>query len=471
MKKITVVSLGPGSRDYLTLGALSCIKSAKKLILRTDHCDAARYLVEQGIGYESLDFLHEECEDFDELNERAAKHILAAAKKTDVVYAVFDARTDETVAQLKTLADVNLLCGVPASEPFLCAAGESDVRICPAYSVPPLSGNEKLLLTELDSKLLAGDVKLRIIDLYGDEADVLFFDPVKDGEARVPRTIVLCDLDRQKHYDHTCAALVKPKPLTQKERYTFMDLVHIMRILRGENGCDWDREQTHISLRQYLIEEAYETCAAIDEEDWPHAADELGDVLLQVVFQADIGQTCGTMSLSDITTAICQKMIRRHPHIFGDPNTPHDWETIKKQERGETDDDSALSGISSALPALIRAEKVKKKASAAGFDYKDALEAVQVVHEEAEEVRQALTGQGNIEEEIGDLLFACVNIARLSGIESETALLKASEKFEKRFRMMEKLIKLDGKSLKGLTADDFRVYWNCSKHRLDTGVD
>ncbi len=247
--------------------------------------------------------------------------------------------------------------------------------------------------------------------------------------------------------------------------------MEILQILRGENGCPWDKEQTHESLRPYLIEEAYETAAAIDGGEEMHIADELGDVLLQVVFQANIGAQYGTFELSDITTAICKKMIKRHPHIFSDvhvdsaKDVADNWEEIKRKERGLTTQTASLMDVSPALPPLMRAEKVQKKAAQVRFDFDSPIQALQKVHEEADEVLEELKNGRDPSEELGNLFFSCVNTARLSGVESETALMGAVEKFIRRFQTMEIMIKSDGKAFEGLTTAEMDVYWNRSKHR------
>ena len=472
--KITVVSLGPGSRELLTLGAVDTLKKAKKIILRTRVCcGAADYLAEIGLSFDTLDFLHEECEDFDELITRAVQYLLDEAEKQDLCYAVFDAAADETVAALRARADVTVLPGVPLSSPFLAAApAQSKIEIQTASSLEVTSIQNPLLILECDSKMLAGSCKLQLLAWYDADQPVLFFPPGQ-GSPRVFRTVPLAGLDRQPRYDHTCAALLPALALTERKRFDFYDLVRVMAILRGEDGCPWDREQTHESLRKYLIEEAYETAAAIDEEDWEHVADELGDVLLQVVFQANIARQYGTFELSDITSDICRKMIHRHRHIFGSDHceTAEDvlvnWEKIKKEERGYKTQGEVLQGVSRGLPPLVRAAKVQKKARDVGFDWNDPRDALEKVHEEAREVLAELE-KGNperLEMEVGDLFFACVNAARLAGVDAEGALQKATEKFISRFVAMEKAILQDGKCFQGLTLSEMDVYWESSKQR------
>ena len=477
MNAITVVSLGPGPREYLTLGAVDALKKAQgngdKLILRTAlRCDAADYLREIGLSFDTLDFLHEECEDFDELNARAAEYLLAQAGQRPVCYAVFDASADETVFALRQKAPVLALAGVPLSAPLLAAAPRQEkAEIQLASGLEITSIQNPLLILECDSRMLMGECKLKLLDWYDPDREALFFPP-SDAPVRVFQRMPLADLDRQPKYDHTCAVLIPPQPLVDKKRFDFYDLVRVMGILRGDNGCPWDKEQTHETLRKYLIEEAYETAAAIDEGDWDHVADELGDVLLQVVFQANIGRQYGTLELSDITSHICRKMIARHRHIFG---TDHcemaedvlkNWEKIKKEERGYETQTDVLRGVPVGLPPLMRAAKVQKKAGDVGFDWDDPRKALDKAQEEIGEVRRELDANGpDLEKELGDLFFACVSAARLAGVDAEGALQKATETFISRFSSMENAILQAGKRFQDLTLSEMDVYWEGSKKR------
>lgn len=474
MSKITVISLGPGPREHLTLGALSALEKAEKVVLRTEKCDAAAYLREKGISFDTLDHLHETCDDFEELAENAAREVLKVAENAPVCYAVFDAGNDETVRLLmQHTTDIAILPGMPLSAPLLSQLPQEKTEIQTAAALSVTGTQNPLLILELDSRMLAGECKLQLLSWYDADTEVYFFPPAA-GAKRSFVKIPLCDMDRQKAYDHTAALLIPMQTLENKARYDFYDLVQVMGILRGENGCPWDKEQTHETLRKYLIEEAYETAAAIDDEDWLAVADELGDVLLQVVFQASIGAQYGTFELSDITTAICKKMIHRHRHIFGSDHceTAEDvvdnWEKIKKEERGFKTQSEVLQGVTRGLAPLMRAAKVQKKARDVGFDWDDPMEALQKVHEEADEVADAIREKNaaHLEEELGDLFFSCVNVSRLCGVEAETALQRATEKFVNRFTAMENAILRDGKCLKDLTLSEMDVYWNSSKQGL-----
>ncbi len=471
MKNITVVSLGPGSREMLTLGALEAMKKAEKLVLRTGRCDAAVYLRENGVSFDTLDDLHETCEDFDELCAAAAARLKGLAEKSRVCYAVLDAAADETVSALQAEVSLTMLPGVPLSAPFLSALPQEKVEVQTASRLELTGVQNPLLILECDNRMLMGQCKLALLNWYAPDARVFFFPPSQQA-ARTYEEILLEDLDRQKRYDHTCAVLIPALPAEKRTRFDFYDLVRIMARLRGEGGCPWDREQTHESLRPYLIEEAYETAAAIDEQDWLHVADELGDVLLQVVFQANIGEQYATFSLSDVTTAICRKMMERHRHIFGEDRcgSAHEvadnWEKIKKAQRGYATQGEVLENVSRQLPALMRAEKVQQKARQVGFDWDDPRDALKKVAEESGEVLEALAegDEGHLREECGDLLFACVNAVRLAGEESECCLGQAADKFVRRFVRMEKAILADGKALEDLTINEMDVYWDRIKH-------
>ena len=431
MNEITVVSLGV-SADGLTLGALEAMKQAKQLILRTAQTPAAAYLDRQGIAYSSLDPLYETAEDFDSLNAALAGAVLEAADTAPLVYAVLDAQWDESVRLLmeKVPERLRLLPGAGLFD--VLRLRYPDARVCAADALPGALGDEELLVVEIDSALLAGEIKLRLIDWFGADCPCTWYAPSGDSR-RAGKQIALQDLDRQRRYDHTAALYIAPQPLIRKERFTVQDLVRIMAILRGPGGCPWDRAQTHESLRPYLIEEAYEVTQAIREEDWLHTADELGDVLLQVVFQANIGDQYGTLTLSDVTTAICRKMIHRHPHIFSDvqADTPEavtrNWEAIKREERGQKDIADVLADIPASLPPLMRAQKVLRKVGEAG-----AVNEADIYERIGKTLDRVKAGDKDAGRLLGGLLFDCVSLAQLRGVDCETALADVTDAFVRR---------------------------------------
>lgn len=237
-------------------------------------------------------------------------------------------------------------------------------------------------------------------------------------------------------------------------------LLDVMRRLRDpKTGCEWDTVQTFQTIAPYTIEEAYEVADAIERKDMDGLKDELGDLLLQVVFHSQIATDEGHFSFDDVVDTICQKMIRRHPHIFGKAKDTPGWEQIKAEERAETGKSSALDGVAMALPALLRAQKIQKRASRVGFDWPDKSPVKAKLLEELEEVEQAET-QDHIHEEIGDLLFSAVNLSRHYGVDAEQALADATRKFSKRFNKVEDTVARD---MKEMSIGELEEEWQKAK--------
>lgn len=254
-----------------------------------------------------------------------------------------------------------------------------------------------------------------------------------------------------------------------KDKYNVNDLVRIMEILRAPDGCMWDQAQDHHSIRQNFIEETYEVCEAIDDNDTDHLKEELGDVLLQVVFHTQMEKEKGVFDLNDVADGVCKKLIFRHPHIFGDVKVGStdeilsNWDDLKRKEKKQETDTSTLESVSKSLPSLIRAQKLQKKAAKVGFDWPDVSGALDKVEEELAEVRAAINGNGDIEEEIGDLIFAVTNVSRFVKVDSERAAEKTCNKFVRRFADMEKQAAAEGKNLSDLTLSELDALWDKAK--------
>ncbi|WP_225421059.1 nucleoside triphosphate pyrophosphohydrolase [Sphingomonas parva] len=241
------------------------------------------------------------------------------------------------------------------------------------------------------------------------------------------------------------------------------ELVAIMRRLRDpENGCAWDREQTFETIAPYTIEEAYEVADAIARGDMADLRDELGDLQLQVVYHSRIAEERGAFSIDDVIAGICAKMIRRHPHIFGDAGESPGWEALKAAERGVREDRSALAHVARALPALKRAEKIQARAARVGFDWPDVSGPRAKIDEEIAEI-EAAASDAEREAELGDLLFSVVNYARHLGIDPEAALRGATDRFEQRFRKVEEIA---DKSLKEMDLEGLEALWQQAKKAL-----
>ena len=249
--------------------------------------------------------------------------------------------------------------------------------------------------------------------------------------------------------------------------YSLEDLLHLMSRLRDpQYGCPWDIKQTYATIVPHTLEEAYEVADAIENGDLDALKDELGDLLLQVVFHSQMASEIGQFDFNDVVSSICEKMVRRHPHVFGEQDAtpksiPDSWESIKATEREAGSDNSALAGVARALPALLRAQKIQKRAARTGFDWPDQSGARDKIIEELEEVTTATSAE-HVAEEIGDLLFAVVNFARFHEVDAETALKAASAKFERRFRDMEVSA---GDAFPALSLDEKELLWQQAKSK------
>ena len=259
----------------------------------------------------------------------------------------------------------------------------------------------------------------------------------------------------------------------QKPQYTIADLQEIVRLLRSPEGCPWDKEQTHTSIRNDFLEEAYEAVEAIDLLDMPLMREELGDVLLQVVFHCSLAEEEQQFDFAAVCDEICKKLIVRHPHVFGDVHAADtdtvlkNWDAIKKETKGQETYADTLRSVAKSLPALTRAQKIGKRAARAGMDFEDAAAAFDCVRAERAELQAAITegDKAMMEEELGDLLFSCVNTARHLGIDAEEALTRATEKFTERFAATEQLVNAQGMHMPDLSIEELDVYWALAKEQ------
>ena len=255
----------------------------------------------------------------------------------------------------------------------------------------------------------------------------------------------------------------------RKPRYDYNDLLEIIRLLRSPEGCPWDKVQTHESIRRGLLEEAYEAAEAIDAHDTDLLKEELGDVLMQVVFHADIEKDAGHFDMDDVCDGVVKKLLFRHPHVFGaaHEDSPESvlvsWDKLKRREKGQKTTADALDAVARSLPGLWRAEKLQKKAADAGFDWPDVQGALDKLDEETAELRQAVAENGDVSGELGDVLFAAVKVGRFCGVDPEEAITLTCEKFIRRFRAMERSALAQGREPDTLTLDEMTVLWNEAK--------
>lgn len=466
---ITVIGCGIDVQD-ISQRAWQIMLDCDKLVLQTDKLDIFTH-INKLREVLTCDSFYESCEDFDGLSQAIADHLCSL--EGEVCYAVFGSGLDDTAVKaisehcnkagvpFKLIAGVSLAdkacaeCGLVGAKRVLTATEACDAGF---------DAKDMLVITGIDSALIAGRIKCRLLDRYDGEQEAYVFD--HNGVKRIE----LYQMDRLDGFYHTTALVVPPLRFEELTSYGTDDLLHIMRTLRAPNGCPWDKEQTHQSLARYLIEEAYEVADAVENDDPYSLADELGDVLLQVVFHAQIASEHADFTYDDSVNAVCKKMIERHPHIFGNVKADTaeqvlaNWESIKKEQRKQTDSE-VLKSIPRSLPALMRAEKAGDKARHAGFDFENKQEALLKLKEEIEEFILVMENdRESAKEEMGDLLFSAVNLARKCGIQPEMALNKATDKFIDRFCRVEDAVNADGYRLSDIDMKTFDEYWDRLKH-------
>ena len=459
---IAIVGLG-WEAGQLTLEAAELLKGGARVVLHTERCGCAEWLREQHIGFETLDALYESCEDFDEHVSAAVSAVLGMAETSDVVYGVADVRDRTAAALARRVEDQVRVIPGPPVDGVLLPFAEGEIRAVEAsdWENFHLTPRENCLIRELDNRELAAEVKLRLMAVYPEESEVWV---ANAGEA--PVRMPLYELDRCQRYDHRmCVMVPAQRSLTELERYDFEHLNELMRVLCGPGGCPWDRAQTHESLRTCILEEAYEVMDAIDAGDMDHLYDELGDVLLQVALNAEIARRHGEFDISDVTTAICEKMIHRHTHIFGSDHVEDAdevldlWSRNKMAERGQSTHTEAMRDVTRTLPALLRGVKVLKRASEAGMGDADLR---QTVDRCADRLR-SLPGAEDPEAWLGEALLDVASAARQMKLDPEIALNRAINRLIERFEAMERKALDAGERLEELPADRLKVYWDCVK--------
>jgi tetrapyrrole methylase family protein/MazG family protein len=477
--KITIVGLGPGKEDEITLGALKALEQGHRVILRTGLHGIVPFLKEHGIKFSTLDDVYDISESFDDIYPEMIKRIAAAAEEGDVVLGlpghpmVGERLTFELLKELKEpVYQIEIVPGISRADALLALVRKSGVeglKILAADELPAAQLDPGLVtvITGVHNNIVASELKLSLLNVYPPDVKIHLSRQNHQGEL-ISEEIPLHTLDHSREFDHTCCIYVPSLGLRELTAYQFRHLVEIMEMLRAPEGCPWDREQDHVTLKQYLIEETYEVLEAIDLQNMDKLAEELGDVMLQVVFHAQVASERGEFGIGDVITGVCQKMIDRHPHIFGDVKVSssddvlNNWESIKKEEKGFKSHTQVLKDVPSNLPALMRSFKVQKKAAQAGFDWDDVEDAMIKVEEELRELKEVYQEgpEEKVKEELGDLLFAVVNVCRFLKQEPELALTATTEKFIKRFAYIEENAV---KPLEEMTLEEMDSLWNQAK--------
>ena len=478
---LKIMGLGPGAYEALTIGALKELKNNKNIYFRTEKHPTVDFLKDEGIKFESYDHAYEKYDSFDDVYKYIAEDLITKIKDDeDLIYAVpgHPLVAEKSVINLIELCkENNIQYEVLPAVSFVDAMMEAlqvdpieGVKIIDAFDMKNQILDKRVgtIITQVYNNFIASEVKLRLLEGYEDNTEIIFVRAAGVEGLESIRKIPLYELDWQEDIDYLTSIYI-PKDLGNKK--DFQDLLDIIETLRNPGGCPWDREQTHESLKSALLEECYEVIDAIENEDEDALIEELGDVLLQVVFHASIGKEDGYFDIMDVIGGISNKMINRHPHVFGneEANTSEqvlvNWDEIKKEEKGIKTLTEEMQNIAKSLPATTRAYKVQKKAKKVGFDWNDVNYAMDKVKEELNEIKEVYNCEDKsiIEGEVGDLLFACINVARFLEVDGELALDKTIKKFIKRFSYIENEAIKNNKNLKDMTLEEMDKLWEEAK--------
>ncbi|MDK0571972.1 nucleoside triphosphate pyrophosphohydrolase [Clostridium perfringens] len=478
---LKIMGLGPGAYEALTIGALKELKNNKNIYFRTEKHPTVDFLKDEGIKFESYDHAYEKYDSFDDVYKYIAEDLITKIKDDeDLIYAVpgHPLVAEKSVINLIELCkENNIQYEVLPAVSFVDAMMEAlqvdpieGVKIIDAFDMKNQILDKRVgtIITQVYNNFIASEVKLRLLEGYEDDTEIIFVRAAGVEGLESIRKIPLYELDWQEDIDYLTSIYI-PKDLGNKK--DFQDLLDIIETLRNPGGCPWDREQTHESLKSALLEECYEVIDAIENEDEDALIEELGDVLLQVVFHASIGKEDGYFDIMDVIGGISNKMINRHPHVFGneEANTSEqvlvNWDEIKKEEKGIKTLTEEMQNIAKSLPATTRAYKVQKKAKKVGFDWYDVNCAMDKVKEELNEIKEVYNCEDKsiIEGEVGDLLFACINVARFLEVDGELALDKTIKKFINRFSYIENEAIKNNKNLKDMTLEEMDKLWEEAK--------
>lgn len=488
---LTIVGLGPGAADHLSLETLRLLED-RFVILRTEIHPTVAELQRRGISYISCDTWYEKEATFEDVYEKISSFVLEQARDKDVVYGVPGSPlvAERTVVLLREKAKMH---GIPLTiKPAMSFLDLSytklgidpidGLRIVDARDFTALAdaGQYPMIVTQVYDRVVASDMKLALMDILPDET-VLYFLRNLGLEDEECREVPLFEIDRQPVINHLTSVFIPRQPedtneywkrfplLKRKTQFDVRPLADVMQVLREPGGCPWDREQDFDTIRANLIEECYEFLEAVDNKDTRGMAEELGDILMQVVFHSRMAEEKQLFTLQDVIDGVTDKLIERHPHVFGTVRVANseevltNWEAIKLQEKPERE--RVLDGIYKGLPSLLRAHKIQKRVAKVGFDWTETEAVKQKVLEEWKEFNEAvlLQNQDEMEKELGDLYFSLVNFARHLGLESETALNRCNNRFSARFGYVEKRVMESGKKWSDYTLKELDRFWDEAK--------
>ncbi len=479
---IVLLGLGPGGAELLTRQAWDRINSSTRLYLRTIQHPVVSSLPEN-LDVRSFDHLYETGESFEEVYSQIVEQVLALGETAEgVVYAVpghpfiAEATCPEIYRRaLEQGIPIEVVNGLSFLEPVMSALGLDpfpqmtlmDALELARLHVPPFPPNAPALIAQIHSQAVASDVKLTLMASYPDEYPVKLVHAA-GTKSELVESLALYEIDRSPHIGLLTVLYLPPlHPASSFEAFQ-----EIIAHLRAPEGCPWDRQQTHQTLRTHLLEEAYEVLSALDADDPLAMREEFGDLLLQIVLHAQIASEYGEFNMADVLQGIHTKIVRRHPHVFGDLSLQdvqgvlHNWEKLKEAERVENgkSEASLLDGVALALPALVQAYEYQDRAARVGFDWSKIEGVYEKLEEEIAEVKAASDDSGRFAE-VGDLLFAVVNLARWLKVDAESALREANQRFRQRFAQIEAGARAQGRSVADLSLDEMESLWQNAKQK------
>ncbi len=478
---LTIVGLGPGSPELVSRSAWELLTGSKVVYFRTGQHPVHDALPPQ-VELKTFDHLYEEIDDFDGVYTSIVNKIHDEVRgNPPVVYAVpGDPMIGEaTVSALLRLASeenlsVRVLHGISFIEPCLGLLGLDaldglsvhDALEIAGRNNPPFPPDTPALVGQLYSKLVAADVKLTLLNQYPPEHPTTLLH-MAGTNVGWSENLPLAEIDHSESIGYMTTLFLPELPVES----AFENFQETVAHLRAPDGCPWDIKQTHLSLRNHLMEEAYEALQALDDEDMEALQEELGDLLLQIVLHAQIATEEGFFTTSDVIASIQSKIIRRHPHVFADLDVEDvgqvllNWEALKEAEReNDGSEKGILDGVPIDLPALTQAEEIQARVARVGFDWPHIDGALQKLKEELAEVQEAKEDE-HVAWEIGDLLFAVVNYARWRGVDPEAALREANRRFRRRFTDVEGQARVEERKLSDLTIDELEEFWQTAKKR------
>ncbi|MFC5468591.1 nucleoside triphosphate pyrophosphohydrolase [Cohnella suwonensis] len=486
---ITIVGLGSGGEDQLTLGILKTLERSSLRFARTADHPAIADLATRGIVFESFDRIYESNDSFEAVYEAIASELLNVAANnpsTPVVYAVpgHPMVAERAVQLLRERAPAdNIALTILGGESFLDQAftrlGFDPIEGFQLLDAAGLSREHlrprlHTVIGQVYDAFTASEVKLTLMGVYPDDHEVVVAQALGIRNQESIHTIPLHELDRLDAYGNLTLVYVPASSDERLLRRSFERLHEIVQILRSPNGCPWDREQTHLSIRRHFIEETFEAIEAIDLDDPDGMKEEFGDVILQVLLHSQMEEETGAFDVYDVLAELNDKLIFRHPHVFGGENAQDaeealaNWEQMKAEEKkrkGQAERLSILDDLPKDLPALPSAHKIQKKASGVGFDWPDLSGVFDKIEEELQELREAASNESpeRQKDELGDLLFAVVNASRFLKADPEEALAGTNRKFAERFRYIEEQLRIRGKSFEQTDLIEMEAWWQEAK--------